>query len=152
MPIYFKTLFFGGFFLMRCRFWPKIGHLNFPFQTVKISLFKLSKFPFSNCQNFSFQTVKISFSNCQNFSFQTVKNFLFKLSKFPFSNCQNFSFQTVKNFLFKLLKFQTVTWMVKITERNQQKVTKCLGLFNIFEAKWVYFLGWTWPDFPRFSS
>ncbi len=33
---------------------------NFPFQTVKISLFKLSKFPFPNCQNFPFQTVKIS--------------------------------------------------------------------------------------------
>ncbi len=33
---------------------------KFPFQTVKIFLFKLSKFLFSNCQNFSFQTVKIS--------------------------------------------------------------------------------------------
>ncbi len=79
------------------------------------SLSKLSKFPFSNCQKFPFQTVKISlfklpklssfkllkfsFSNSQKFTFQTVKNspfrtvkiFLFKLSKFPFSNCQNFS-------------------------------------------------------------
>jgi hypothetical protein len=99
---------------------------NFPFQTVKIFIFKLSKFsfsncqnfPFSNCQNFLLQTVKIflfqtvkifffkmskfSFSNCQNFPFQSVKIFLFKVSKFSFSNCQNFSFQTVKIFFFKL--------------------------------------------------
>ncbi len=91
-------------------------------QTVKIFLFKLSKFSFSNCQNFHFQTVKIfffelskfsffklskffffklskfSFSNCQNFPFQTVKIFIFKLSKFSFSNCQNFLFQTLKKF------------------------------------------------------
>jgi hypothetical protein len=42
--------------------------------------FKLSKFPFSNCQNFLFP-------NCQNFPLRTVKIFLF---------------ETVKNFLFKL--------------------------------------------------
>ncbi len=30
---------------------------NFPFQTVEISLSKLSKFPFPNCQNFPFCTV-----------------------------------------------------------------------------------------------
>jgi hypothetical protein len=83
-----------------------------PIQTVKISLFKLSKFSFSNCQNSHFQTVKIfliklskfSLSNCQNFPFpncqnshfQTVKISLFKLSKFSFSNCQNSHSQTVK--------------------------------------------------------
>ncbi len=43
----------------------------------EISLFKLSKFPFSNCQNFPFQ-------NCQNFPFQTVKISFSKLSKFSF--------------------------------------------------------------------
>ncbi len=32
---------------------------NFPFRTVKIFHFKLSKFSFPNCRNFSFQTVKI---------------------------------------------------------------------------------------------
>ncbi len=58
---------------------------KFPFQTVKISFSKLSKFSFPNCQNLPFQTVKISFS---------------KLSKFPFPNCQNFPFQTVKIFIF----------------------------------------------------
>ncbi len=70
---------------------------KFPFQTVKISLSKLSKFPFPNCQNFPFQTVKISilklskfpFSICQNFHFQTVKISISKLSKLPFPNCQN---------------------------------------------------------------
>ncbi len=35
---------------------------NFPFQTVKISLFKLSNFPFSNCQKFPFP-------NCQKLPF-----------------------------------------------------------------------------------
>jgi hypothetical protein len=84
-------------FFKRSKF-PFSNCQNFPFQTVKISLFKLSKFPFSNCQNFPFQTVKIS-------PFQTVKISLFKLSKFPFSNCQNFLFQTVKISLFKLSKF-----------------------------------------------
>jgi hypothetical protein len=82
-------------------------------QTVKIFIFKLSKFSFSNCQNFRFQTVKIflfklsnySFSNCQNFHFQTVKIFVFKLSKFFFSNCQIIPFQTVKFFVFELSKF-----------------------------------------------
>jgi hypothetical protein len=107
---------------------------NFPFQTVKISLLKLSKFLFSNCQNFPFQTVKFSlfklskfpfsklskflFSNCQNFSFQTVKISLFKtvkislfkLSKFLFSNCQNFSFQTVKI---------TLSWLARIFKAKQ---------------------------------
>ncbi len=33
--------------------------LNFPFKTVKIFLFKLSKFSFLNCKNFPFQTVRI---------------------------------------------------------------------------------------------
>jgi hypothetical protein len=70
---------------------------NFPFQTVKISLFKLSKFPFYNSQNFPF-------ANCQNFLFQTVKISLFKLSKFPFSNCQNFPFANCQNFLFQTVK------------------------------------------------
>jgi hypothetical protein len=84
------------------------------FQTVKISLFKLSKFPFSNCQNFPFQ-------NCQNFPFQTVKISLFKLSKFPFSklskfpfsNCQNFPFQTVKN----STKFPAKKWHWKTKKK-----------------------------------
>jgi hypothetical protein len=82
-------------------------------KTVKVFLFKLSKFSFSklskltcpNCQSFPFQTVKISFSNRQNFPFQTVKIFPFQTVKFSFSNCQNFHFQTVKIFLFKLSKF-----------------------------------------------
>jgi hypothetical protein len=64
---------------------------NFPFQTVKISLSKLSKFPFQNCQNFPLNTVKISLS---------------KLSKFPFPNCQNFPLNTVKIFFFKLSKLK----------------------------------------------
>jgi hypothetical protein len=46
---------------------------NFPFQTVKIFLFKLSKFSFSNCQIFPFQTVKISLFQLSKFPFQTVK-------------------------------------------------------------------------------
>ncbi len=63
---------------------------NFPFQTVKISLSKLSKFPFPNCQNFPFQTVKIFLiQTVKIFHYQTVKISLFKLSKFLFPNCQN---------------------------------------------------------------
>jgi hypothetical protein len=58
---------------------------NFPFQTVKILLSKLSKISFPNCQKFPFQTVKI-------FLFKTVKIFFFKLSKFTFPHSQNFPF------------------------------------------------------------
>ncbi len=80
----------------------------FHFRTVKT----VQNFPFPNCQNFTFQTVKISLiklskfplSNCQNFPYQIVKISLFKLSKFPLSNCQNFPYQTVKISLFKLSK------------------------------------------------
>jgi hypothetical protein len=68
-----------------------------PFQTVKISFSKLSKFLFPNCQNFPLQTVKI-------FLFQTVKISFSKLSKFLFPNCQNFPLQTVKIFLFQNVK------------------------------------------------
>jgi hypothetical protein len=86
---------------------------NFPFQTVKVSLSKLSNFHFPNCQIFTFQTVKFSlsklsnfhFPNCQIFTFQTVKFSLFKLSKFPFPNCQIFTFQTVTISLSKLSNF-----------------------------------------------
>ncbi len=70
---------------------------NFTFQTVKISLAKLSKISYQNCQNFPFQTVKISLFKLSNFPFQTVKISLFKLSNFPF--------QTVKISLSKLSKF-----------------------------------------------
>ncbi len=74
-------------------------------KTVKNSICKLSKFPFSNCQNFSFQTVKIfPFQTVKIFPFQTVKISLSKLSKFPFPNCQNFPFQTVKIFPFQTVK------------------------------------------------
>ncbi len=99
----------GFFFLAVCI----MGSKNFPFQTVKKFLSKLSKISFPNCQNFPFQTVKISlfklskfpFPNCQNYPFQTVKNFLSKLSKLPFPNCQNYPFQTVNISLFKTNKF-----------------------------------------------
>ncbi len=43
---------------------------------------KLSKLPFSNCQNFPFQTVKISLFKLSKFPFPNCQNFLFKLSKF----------------------------------------------------------------------
>ncbi len=62
---------------------------NFAFRTVKISLFKLSKFPFPNCQNFAFRTVKISLSKLSKFLFPNCQ-------KFPFSNCQNFPQISVK--------------------------------------------------------
>ncbi len=61
---------------------------NFPFQTVKIFLCKLSKFSFSNCQNFPFQLSKFSFPNCQNFPFQTVKIFLFRLYEKNYLLCR----------------------------------------------------------------
>jgi hypothetical protein len=76
---------------------PQINCQNFPFPTVKISLFKLSKFPFPNCQNFAFQTAKIILLKLSKFTFSNCQ-------KFSFSNCQNFSFQTVKISLLKLSK------------------------------------------------
>jgi hypothetical protein len=72
---------------------------NFHFQTVKIPISKMSKFPFLNCQNFLFQTVKISLFKLSKFPFPKCQNF-------PFLNCQNFHFQTVKISFFKLSKFQ----------------------------------------------
>jgi hypothetical protein len=114
---------------------------NFPFQTVKIFVFKLSQFSFSNCQNFPFQTVKIfvfklsqfSFSNCQNFPFQTVKNF-------PFQNCQNFPFQTVKIFLSKTVKisipncqnfpFSNCQTITNHTNIDDPRETGCLKIFH----------------------
>jgi hypothetical protein len=116
---------------------------NLTFQTVKISLFKLSKFPFSNCQILTFQTVKFPFfelskfpfSNCQNLTFQTVKIYLSKLSKFTFPNCQNFPFQTVKISLFKLSKFpfsncqnltfQTAKIWFKVSRLKSLSTTDC---------------------------
>ncbi len=110
-------------------------------QTVKISLFKLSKFSFPNCQNFLFQNLKISlsklskfpFSNCQNFPFQTVKIFLSKLSKFPFPklskfpfpNCQNFPFSNCQNFL-----FQTVKNSTSVPNQNHEISPLCNAKIN----------------------
>ncbi len=83
----FTILGFREFLFNIYDFWwfwrPRVENCQiFPFQTVKIFIFKLSKFSFLNCQ-------KISFSKLSKFTFQTVKISLFKLSKFPFSNCQN---------------------------------------------------------------
>jgi hypothetical protein len=89
----------------------KILFADWLFQTVNISLYKLSKFPFLNCQNFLFKLSKFPFfklskfpfSNCQNFPFSNCHNFPFSnCQNFPFSNCHNFPFQTVKSSRFKL--------------------------------------------------
>ncbi len=97
--------------------------MKFPFQTVKISLSKLSKSPFQNCQNFLFKLSKFSFPNCQNFPFKTVKISLFKLSKFPFPNCRNFHFQTVKTsyHMHYLHIFLSLTIQKKKTQHNFKK-------------------------------
>jgi hypothetical protein len=84
---------FWRVFLFKLSKFPFLNCQNFPFQTVKISLFKLSKFSISNCQNSLFRTVKISLFKLSKFSF-------FELSKFPFSNCQNFPFPNCQKISF----------------------------------------------------
>jgi hypothetical protein len=116
-------------------------------------LFKLSKFPFLNCQNFPFQTVKmflfklskISFSNCQNVPFQTVKISFSKLWKCSFSNCQNFFFQTVKMFLFKLSKFP-FSKLSKFPFSNCQKIL--VGLPKKIIITWIFLIKHTKSKFP----
>jgi hypothetical protein len=99
---------------------------NFPFQTVKIFLFKLSKFSFSNCQNFLSKLSKFSFSNCQNFPFQTVRIFIFKLSKFPF--------QTVKIFLIGMNPIQQKRRQISQFPIRFRSIEKLLK----FKTQWVY--------------
>jgi hypothetical protein len=122
---------------------------KFAFQTVKISLSKLSKFPFSNCQNFlsklskfpfpncqnfPFQTVKISFSNCPNFLFQNCQNFpwdYFKATKFSFPNCQNF-----RNFWF------SVSRLKKFEKHWKNHENKLKILHSWFSTLYVGFSNW----------
>jgi hypothetical protein len=106
-------------------------------KTVKVILFKLSKFPsklskffFPNCQNFPFQTVKILIFKTVKFSFQNCQNF-------PFSNCQNFPFQTVKishfqtvNFFLKLSKFWFSVSRLKKFEKHWIKITTTINTPN----------------------
>jgi hypothetical protein len=92
-------------------------------QTVKIFLFKLSKFSFSNCQNFPFQTVKNFLFKLSKFPFQTVKIFLFKLSKFPF--------QTVKIFLY-VRKFAKAPHSQTITAPTSPFIILWIGKSNFF--------------------
>jgi hypothetical protein len=96
---------------------------TFPFQTVKISLFKMSKFSFSKLSKFHF-------SNCQNFPFQ--------LSKFPFPNCQNFPFQTIKIFLFQTASSKKQNSQQKsyhLKKRDYKMYVNSLSPFHIRNKK-----------------
>ncbi len=103
---------------------------------LKIFLFKLWKFCFSNCQNFPFQTVKIfhfklskfSISNCQNFSFQTVKISHFKLSKFSMSNCQNLEWIKCA----QIFKFCRPIWKHPQTEKSYKSNKVLLFSFSFW--------------------
>ncbi len=62
----------NGFYTVKIPF---SNRQNFPFQTLKIFLIKLSKFPIPNCQNFPFQTVKIFLSKLSKlFILNFIKN------------------------------------------------------------------------------
>jgi hypothetical protein len=103
---------------------------------------KLSKFPFPNCQNFHFQTVKISiskmskFPNCQNFLFQTVKISPSKLSKFSFLKLSNFPIpNNIKQNWFVYWEILILVWCVATKKVWEKLALEHWGSLYLIECK-----------------